>query len=83
MLNKPSDREYLAFSRLSRTDDGKILLGYLKAGLANVVDRMLTLDSDVLVRRMQGRGEAIKELVEALEISPDLVVKLENRAKSR
>ena len=83
MLNKPSDREFLALARLARSDDGKILMEYLHRSLADVKDRVLSIEADTQVRRMQGRGEALRDLVEALEQAPDLVSKLEHRARGR
>lgn len=83
MLIRPSDNEYLALARLVRTDDGKIYLGYLKRVLEDVKDRLLSADAETIIRRFQGRADALKDLVEALESAPDLVVKLQDRARSR
>ena len=83
MLTKPTDKEFLVFARLVRSEDGKILGEYLVRALSDVKDKIVSADVDTTVRRLQGRAEALKDLVEALEQAPDLVVKLEHRARSR
>lgn len=83
MLTKPSDKELKALARVSRSDDGQILKEYLLRALDDVREKVMTAETDVLIRRLQGRGEALKDFREALEMAPDLVVKLENRAQGR
>lgn len=83
MLTKPTDKEILALARISRSLDGKILKEYLVRALDDVRDKVMVADTDTLIRRLQGRGEALKDFGEALEMAPDLVVKLENRANGR
>lgn len=83
MITKPTDKELLALARLSRLDDGKVLLAYLTRTLEDVKDKLVSAESDSTIRRLQGRADALKELAEALELAPDLIVKLENRARSR
>jgi hypothetical protein len=83
MLTKPTDKETLAFARLVRSDDGKVFVEYAARAVADIKDRLVSADSDATIRRFQGRAEALRDLVEALESAPDLVVKLESRARSR
>lgn len=83
MLTKPTDKEILAMARVVRTDDGKILAEYLARAATDIKDRLVSADAESTIRRFQGRAEALQELVEALESAPDLVVKLESRARSR
>jgi hypothetical protein len=83
MLTKPTDKELLALARLSRSDDGKILMEYMARAKQEVVDKLVTVDADSMIRRLQGRAEALNDLAEALETAPDLVLKLEHRARSR
>ena len=83
MLTKPTDKEFLALARLVRSEDGKVLMEYLVRAIADVKDRLVSADADSMLRRLQGRAESLKELAEALEQAPDLVVKLEHRARSR
>jgi len=83
MLTKLTDREILAFARLVRSDDGKVFMEYAKRALDDLKNRMITLEPESILRRHQGRAEQLKELVEALESAPDLVVKMEHRANGR
>jgi hypothetical protein len=83
VLTKPTDKEFLALARLVRSEDGKVLMEYLVRAIADVKDRLVSADADSMLRRLQGRAESLKELAEALEQAPDLVVKLEHRARSR
>lgn len=83
MLTKPTDKEFLALARLVRSEDGKVLMEYMVRAVADVKSRLVSAEADSLFRRLQGRAEALQELVEALESAPDLVVKLEHRARSR
>ena len=70
-------------ARLARSEDGLVLIGLLKAELQEVKDRALVIDQESQIRQMQGRGQQLRDLVEALESAPDLVVKLDNRATRR
>lgn len=83
MLIRPADKEILAMARLSRLDDGKILMEYLTRAYSDIKDRLVLADAESTIRRFQGRAEALQELVEAMESAPDLVAKLESRARSR
>lgn len=73
----------MALARIAASDDGKILKEYLVRGLETVTEKLVAADADSLIRRLQGRAEALKDLGEALDMAPDLVVKLEHRAKGR
>lgn len=79
-MTRLTDIEIAALARLARTDDGKILMAYMKRSQTEAKDMLAEADSDQLVRRLQGRVVAIGELVEALEKAPDLLVKLQRRA---
>lgn len=83
MLNRLSDNEVLALSRLVRLDDGAVFLGYLKRALDEVKDRLVSADAETVIRRLQGRADALRDLIEALETAPDLAVKLHDRARGR
>lgn len=83
MLTKPTDKEYLVFARLARSDDGKVFMEYMARAAADVREKLVSADVDSMIRRLQGRAESLNDLVEALESAPDLVVKLEHRARSR
>lgn len=83
MLDRPSDKDYLAFARLARTDDGRVLLSYLARAVETAKNHLVSADSDATIRRLQGRAEALETLAEALEITPDLIRKIEDRARSR
>lgn len=82
MLTRPTEREILALARVFRSEDGDVLVGWLGRALNEVMERLVSADVDAF-RKLQGRAESIKDFVEALESAPDLVVKLENRAKGR
>jgi hypothetical protein len=83
MLTKPTDKEVLALARLARSDDGKVFMEYAARALMDVKDRLVSADAESTIRRFQGRADALQNLIEALEEAPDLVVKLESRARSR
>lgn len=83
MLTKLTDKEFLVFARLVRSDDGKILMEYMARALSEVKDKLVSADADSTIRRLQGRADALKELAEALESAPDLILKLEHRARGR
>lgn len=83
MLTKLIDKEILALARLVRSDDGKVLVGYINRALQDVKDRVITLEPESMIRRFQGRADALQYIVEALESAPDLVVKMEHRANGR
>lgn len=83
MLIRMSDNEVLASARLVRQDDGAVFLGYLKRALDEGKDRLVTADAETIIRRFQGRADALRDLIEALEIAPDLAVKLHDRARGR
>lgn len=83
MLTKPTDKEFLVFARIARSDDGKVLMEYMVRAAMEVKDKLVSAEADSLLRRLQGRAEALTDLVEALGSAPDLVVKLEHRARSR
>lgn len=83
MLTRPTEKEILALARIVLSDDGKLLKEYLVRSLTAVTEKMVAADADTLIRRLQGRAEALNELREALDISPDLVTKLEHRARGR
>lgn len=69
--------------RVMLSDDGKVLYDYLMRARADVKEKLVAAEADTMVRRLQGRAEAVKDLAEALETAPDLIVKLENRANGR
>ena len=83
MITRPTDHQWIALARLARSEDGLVLMGLLKAELQEVKDRTLVVDQETQIRQMQGRGQQLKDLVEAMERAPDLVVKLDNRATRR
>ncbi len=83
MITRPTDHQWIAMARLARSEDGLVLIGLLKAELQEVKDRALVIDQESQIRQMQGRGQQLRDLVEALESAPDLVVKLDNRATRR
>lgn len=83
MITRPTDHQWIALARLARSEDGLVLIGLLKAELQEVKDRALVIDQESQIRQMQGRGQQLRDLVEALESAPDLVVKLDNRATRR
>ena len=83
MLDRPNDKEYLAFGRIARTPDGQVLLAYLARAAENTKNLLVSADADTTFRRLQGRAETLDTLAEALDPSPDLIRKLDHRAHSR
>lgn len=72
-----------AIARLSRSDDGKVLLLAVRAEMDRAKDLLVGLTDDAAIHRQQGVVRALKFFAEAVELSPDLVSKLEHRANSR
>lgn len=83
MLDRPTDKEYQAFARIVRTDDGKLLFGYLERARENAKRLLVSADADSIIRRLQGRAETLQFLAEALDPDPDLIRKLDDRARRR
>lgn len=71
-------RRVAALMRVARTDDGRVLLELLEDALGRTKDMLVTSGPDA-IGRLQGRAQALDDLLEAFTQAPDLLKKLEEK----
>jgi hypothetical protein len=73
--HKPKKQQLTALSRC-RLPENQALLDLFEAKLDEVKDSLLTADDPVLVHRLQGKASVLKEFLEAVEKSQEVLGRL-------
>lgn len=65
-----------ALARLSRSEDGKVLLDMLRSALAVQLNNLIFVKPD-MVQRAQGHAESLRDMIEVVSSAPDTLDKME------
>jgi len=74
MLIKPDARKFQALARISKSDDGEVLLKLLETELEKLTNNLLDTSGDT-TPRVQGMARECKDILTLLQVSPELAEK--------
>lgn len=73
---KPNPQHIQTLMDCKRTDTGMKLIGILKEAVASYKDSLVAADEPVRIHRLQGSVKCLEELIDAIEISGDVMERL-------
>lgn len=74
MLIKPDARQFQALARISRSDDGEVLMRLLETELEKLTNNLLDASGET-TPRVQGMARECKDILTLLRNSPELAEK--------